>query len=179
MDAELYDLLTGVGRAGYVMHYYGVDRDGNPDVLAAVLKRDGYADVVILHGETCAYAFRTPRGGGCDLLDPERVCWDIAARPQRTLTALLDLPAPGETAAPTVLYRPQQGLCLPAGQRRESLRLRKRAGVMLSVSAAIAAVEQGRCDERPGRHRRVEPGRPDPTPRAARLGRDHPCPPPP
>ena len=126
MDPELYGLMTDLGRAGYLVHSYRLDRDGQPEIVAATLRRGAYADVLILHGVTRAYAFRTPAGDGQDVLDPSQVYWDIAAKPVRAIKALLALPAPGTSAAPRVLYAPQSGLCLPAEQRGAPLSVRRR-----------------------------------------------------
>jgi hypothetical protein len=125
VDTELYEVITEVGRAGFAVHSYRIDHDG-PLVVAMVLVRGGYADVVVLHDEHRAYAYRTPTGAGWDVLDPTQVCWDCPGKPVRALRAVLDLPAPGEQAAPTVLYVPQSGLCLPVARRGALLTVRHR-----------------------------------------------------
>jgi hypothetical protein len=127
MDRELYEALTALGRAGFLIHSYQLDRDNRPDIVAGVLNRGAWADVVILHGETRAYALRTPRGEGRDVLYPTEVSWDCAAKPARAITALLALPAPGPHGTRTVLYPPQSGLCLPPEQRSPKLTIRTRA----------------------------------------------------
>src|SRR3989442_1009806 len=126
MDPELYQALTALGRAGFLIHQYRLDRDNRPEIMAATLNRGAWTDVLILHGETRAYAFRTPNGDGRDVLDPTEVSWDCAANPARAPNALLALPLPGQSAAPTVLYPPQTGLCLPIEQRAPRATLRKR-----------------------------------------------------
>lgn len=125
MDTELYEVITEVGRAGFLVHSYQADHDG-PLVVVMVLDRGDCADVVILHDERRAYAYRTPSGNGQDVLDPEQVCWDCPGKPARALRAVLDLPAPGAKAAPTVLYAPQRGLCLPVERRGAALTVRRR-----------------------------------------------------
>lgn len=125
MDTELYEVISEVGRAGFLVHSYRIDHDG-PLVVAMVLDRGDWADVVILHDERRAYAYRTPAGNGQDVLNPTEVCWDCPGKPVRGLRAVLDLPAPGEGAAPTVLYAPQSGLCLPVERRGARLTVRRR-----------------------------------------------------
>jgi hypothetical protein len=125
MDSELYELLTKLGRAGYLVHSYQINHDG-PEVLAMVLDRDQCADVFILHDDRRAYTYRTPSGAGQDVLDPAQVFWDCPGKPVRAARALLALPAPGDKAAPTVLYAAQTGLCLPAEQRGPNHTVRKR-----------------------------------------------------
>jgi hypothetical protein len=125
VDNELYEVITEVGRAGFLVHSYRIDRDG-PLAVAMVLDRGDCADVVILHDERRAYAYRTPTGDGQDVLDPDQVCWDCPGQPVRALRAVLGLAAPGENAAPTVVYAPQPGLCLPAERRGAKLTIRRR-----------------------------------------------------
>lgn len=125
MDRELYELLNQLSRAHFMVHSYRIDNDG-PEVVAMVLDRGGCADVFILHDEMRAYSYRTPTGAGQDVLNPAQVFWDCPGKPVRALRALLDLPAPGEKAAPTVLYAPQPNLCLPAERRGADLTVRSR-----------------------------------------------------
>lgn len=125
MDAELYGLMTELGRRGYMVHNYQLDQDG-PLAVAAVLRRGTCADVLILHDEHRAYAYRTSAGADQDVLDPTEVMWDCPAKPVRALNALLALPKPGAPAAPTVPYPPQSGLCLPAAPRGEPMTMRRR-----------------------------------------------------
>lgn len=120
MDPELYELMTELGRTGYVIRTYQLDQNG-PLAVAAVLRRVLCADVVILHDEHRAYCFRTPTDNGQDELDPAAVMWDCAAKPVRALRALLGLPLPGVPGAPTVTYAPQSGLCLSAVRRGEPM----------------------------------------------------------
>jgi hypothetical protein len=126
MDPELYEALTALSHAGFLVHQYRLDRDDRPEIMAATRDRGAWTDVLILHGQTRAYAFRTPNGEGRDVLNPTEVSWDCAAKPARATNALLALPAPGEKAAPTKLYPPQSGLCLPVEQRAAKLTVRKR-----------------------------------------------------
>jgi hypothetical protein len=125
MDNELYELFTDLGLAGFLVHSYQVDHDG-PMVVAMVLDRAGCADVFILHDERLAYAYRTPRGDGRDVLNPAIVCWDCPGKPMRAGRALLDLPAPDEKDVRTVLRPPQARLCLPPERRRPNLTIRRR-----------------------------------------------------
>ncbi|MPZ86281.1 MAG: hypothetical protein GEV28_40295 [Actinophytocola sp.] len=125
MDAELYESLTELGRAGYLVHTYQVDHDG-PMVVAMVLDRGGCADVFILHDEHRAYAYRTPNGAGRDVLNPAVVFWDCPGKPVRAGRALLDLPAPGEKDVRIVLRAPKSRLCLPVERRGPNLSIRRR-----------------------------------------------------
>src|SRR5690349_3299633 len=125
MDRELYELLTELGRAGYLVHSYRVNHDG-PDALAMVLDRGQCADVFILHDDRRAYSYRTPKGADQDVLDPTQVFWDCQGKPVRAARALLALRAPGDKGAPTVLYTAQTGLCLPTERRGPNRTARKR-----------------------------------------------------
>jgi hypothetical protein len=125
VDRELYELLTELGRAGFVVHSYQVDQTG-PWVVAMVLDRDGCADVFILHDEHRAYAYRTPSGDGRDVLNPTVVLWDCPGKPVRALRALRELPEPGERDGRIVLRAANTRLCLPAEQREPNLTIRKR-----------------------------------------------------
>src|SRR2546430_2872115 len=116
VDRELYELLTELGRAGYLVHSYRITDDG-PEVLALVLDRGECADVFILHDDRRAYSYRTPSGTGQDVLAPAQVFWDCPGKPARAARALLALRTPGNQGAPTVLYPAQTGLCLPAERR--------------------------------------------------------------
>lgn len=125
MDRELYELLTELGRRGFMVHSYQVDRVG-PMVVAMVLDRPGCADVFILHAEHLGYSYRTPRGDGRDVLYPGVVCWDCPGKPVRAGRALLALPAPGEKSTRTVLRIPRTRLCLPPERRGPNLTIRRR-----------------------------------------------------
>lgn len=124
MDTELGELLATLGRS-YWVHQYRIDRNG-PKVLAAVRNWDGCSDMAVLHSDAVAYACRTPSGSGEDVLDPEKVHWQIAGMPARVLRELLALPAPGEKGAPTGLSPVMVGYGLPAAQRTPSMRVRRR-----------------------------------------------------
>jgi hypothetical protein len=127
MERDVFELLRQLSRARFVVHSYRISNDG-PEVVAMVLNRGDCADVLILHHELCAYSYRTPTGDGRDVLDPEEVLWDCAAKVERAARALLELPEPGKDAAPTVLYRPapaHKALVLPAERRGANLTIRR------------------------------------------------------
>lgn len=126
MDAELYKLLTELGRAGYMVHTYQIHQ-ALPNVVAAVRVWDGCADVVIIYADDCAYACRTPAGPGRDVLDPSEVYWQVAGMPARALGDLLALAAPGHEGAPKALTPVMKGFGLPAGKRGMPARLRLRS----------------------------------------------------
>lgn len=125
MDNALYELMTDLGRAGFLVHSYQIDRDG-PLAVAAVKDRAGCADVFILHGEHLAYAYRTPRGDGRDVLNPAVVFWDCPGKPVRAGRALLDLPMPGVRDVRIVLRPAKSRLCLSAERRGPNLTIRRR-----------------------------------------------------
>lgn len=125
MDRQLYELLTGLGRKGFLVHQYQIDHDG-PVAVVFVLDRAGYADVFILHDEHRAYAYRTLSGDGRDVLYPAVVVWDCPGKPARAARALLDLPPPGEPDIRIVLRVPKSRLCLPPERRGPNLTIRKR-----------------------------------------------------
>jgi hypothetical protein len=125
VDFELYELLTEVGRAGFLTDTYRVNQFG-PEVMAAVRGRGDCADVVVMYGRDHAYAYRTPTGDGIDELDPAQVFWWYGAPPVPALRKLLDLPAPGEPHAPTDLTDAPPGAGLPADRRGTPVRIRRR-----------------------------------------------------
>lgn len=124
MTGDLDALLDRLGRRGAMLHAFRVDRHG-PEILAAVHDWGGTADVVILHDEERAVAYRTPTGPDIDMFRPEWVYWSYAAGPVWTLRALLTLAPPGHPDAPGDLIQAQPGLGLPA-EGRMPVRVRRR-----------------------------------------------------
>lgn len=124
MNAELFGLLAELGRAGFDMDNYVLDRPGHPTVVAGVLNHhDGdCADVIILYAEGLAYAFRAPVGDSRDVLAPAEVFWDCPGKAVRAIRAVLALPTPSAEDAPRALYPPKPQLCLPAAVRVQSPR---------------------------------------------------------
>jgi hypothetical protein len=121
---ELDVLLEVLGKAGFLFHAFRVDRHG-PEVLAAVFEFGGIADVVILHTEQYAAAYRAPIGPGIDEFAPTHVYWSYASSPVWTLRALLTLAAPGQPDAPSEVAEAPPGLGLPTTGRLP-VRMRKR-----------------------------------------------------
>ena len=113
LTSELDALLIRLGRQRFIAHQFRVDRHG-PEVLAFVRDWGGMADVVILHTEDYAVAYRTPSGPGRDVFAPTEVSWSYASSPVWTLRGALTLAPPGHpdvrTGSPT--RRPASG-CPP------------------------------------------------------------------
>ncbi|HET9138376.1 MAG TPA: hypothetical protein VFO68_03360, partial [Actinophytocola sp.] len=96
-----------------------------PAMVAGVLDWGGYADVVILHDEQYAVAYRTPTGPDADVFAPTVVFWSYASCPVWTLRALLTLAPHGHPDAPATLTAAPAGLGLPT-EHRLPVRVRKR-----------------------------------------------------
>lgn len=125
MDTELYEVITEVGRAGFLVHSYRIDHDG-PLVVTMVLDRGNCADVVILHDQRRAYAYRTPSGNGADVLDSTQVVWDCPGKPVRAVARRAGPAGARRARRAHLLYAPQTGLCLPAARRAAKLTIRRR-----------------------------------------------------
>ncbi|HEU5472265.1 MAG TPA: hypothetical protein VFV67_16545 [Actinophytocola sp.] len=122
---ELHLLLDRLGRCGYLIHQFDHDGRNGPATVAGVLDWGGCADVVILHDETHAVAYRMPTEPGTDVLAPTAVFWSYASCPVWTLRALLTLAPPGHPDAPVTLTAAPPGLGL-ASDHRLPVRVRRR-----------------------------------------------------
>lgn len=121
---ELDGLLDQLGRRGFLMHAFRVDRHG-PAILGYVYDWGGQADVLIIRGEEEAVAYRTPTGPDIDVFDPPRVYWWYGHTAVWTLRALLTLAPPGDPDASGVLSDTPPGHGIPA-DRRSPVRVRQR-----------------------------------------------------
>lgn len=120
---ELDALLEEAARRGYLWHMFRTNRHG-PEVVAAVFQWPGCADVFVLNDEDYAHAYRTPTGPQSDVFAPREVLWWYGGSPVWTLRALLTLPAPGSSDAPTVLAPAPPGSGVPGD--RLPVRTRRR-----------------------------------------------------
>lgn len=124
MTDELDALIDQLGKSGFLLHAFQVDRYG-PDILAVVFGYGGCADVMILWDEHRACAYRVPIGPAVDLFNPSRVYWHYGTDPVWTLRALLTLAPPGHPDAPTALTDAPPGYGIPV-QGRMPVRVRRR-----------------------------------------------------
>jgi hypothetical protein len=120
---ELDALLEKAGKHGYLWHLFRSDRHG-PDVVAAVYRWDGCADVLVLLDDQHAHAYRMPTDEDTDLFAPTRIYWWYGASAVWTLRALLTLPEPGHPNAPDTLVPAPPGAGIPGA--RMPVRMRHR-----------------------------------------------------
>jgi hypothetical protein len=109
---ELHLLLDRLGRSGYVVHQFEHDDQNGPVTVAGVLNWGQCVDVVILHDDEYAVAYRTVVDTGVDVFAPTVVFWSYASSPVWTLRALLTLAPPGHPDAPGTLTTAPAGLGL-------------------------------------------------------------------
>lgn len=111
---ELDDLLEQLGKVGFLWWHFPAAAD-RPEVLAGVYQyphaetTDGTCDVVVLHHDELAHAYRAPAGPLDEVFRPAQVWWWYGGPPDQTIRALLALPQPGVPGAPGTL------MPLPAG----------------------------------------------------------------
>lgn len=113
---ELDALLERVGKRGFLLHAFRVNLHG-PEVIALVYDWGGITDVVVLHTEDYAAAYRTAIRPDIDLFKPTWVYWSYASSPVWTLRSLLTLAPPGHPDAPNTLMDAPPGLGLPTEGR--------------------------------------------------------------
>lgn len=101
---QLDELFEQLGKAGFTWWHFRATAAG-PDVLAGLQQhpRAEAADVFVLHHHELAHAYRAPTGPLEDVFRPDRVWWWFGGPPDQTVRALLGLPRPGASDAPTVL----------------------------------------------------------------------------
>jgi hypothetical protein len=95
MNTELQYWLEKLRHERWILH--GGPDLKRPDWLAAHYAWQDCADVVIIHSETAAVAFRTPTDEKTDLLNPDFVTWVYSDDKSAVwvLRAVLSLPRPG------------------------------------------------------------------------------------
>jgi hypothetical protein len=85
------------------LYFFGPDRY-RPDLMAAAQTWDVAVDVVVIHSENYAVAWRTPRlAPDLNPFAPDQVTWWYAATTNRTLRFALTLDPPGRECLPTRL----------------------------------------------------------------------------
>jgi hypothetical protein len=109
---DVDQLLAELRRRRWVLHFFGADREA-PEVIAAVLRWQRCADVVVLRGEDDAVAYRTPTAPRLDVFAPELVYWVYAAPATWTLKAVLSLEPPDSPNAPDELVAAPAGCSVP------------------------------------------------------------------
>ncbi|NKQ55622.1 hypothetical protein HFP15_22315 [Amycolatopsis sp. K13G38] len=113
---QLDDLLTELRRRHWTLFRWG--EANAPTLIAAVQQWDACADVLILRSEDDATAFRVPDAQGSNVLVPEKVSYQYHASALWTLRAILSLPTPDSTAAPTTIETPHAKCRVPEGLPR-------------------------------------------------------------
>lgn len=125
LTAEAHNLLDQIGKRRYLIYRYRLDRHG-PEITAAILRWSDYADVLVLRSDRRADAWRLPREGAVDELDPPQVVWWCGGGPVRVVGDLLQLPDPGQPLAPRYVMPLPQGAGLPVERRGAPVRVERR-----------------------------------------------------
>lgn len=97
ISQELDELLERAGKAGFVWWEFA---SGSEPRLAGVLSGPDTADVLVLHDNNVAHAYRTPAGPLDEVFRPDMVWWWFGGPPELTVRTLLSLPAHGAPGAP-------------------------------------------------------------------------------
>jgi hypothetical protein len=100
MSHELQELLEQAGKAGFSWWEFRRTDSSRPDVLAGLLHRGEATDVLVLHRDDIAHAYRTPTAQAEDVFRPDQVFWWFGGPPELTVGTLLALPAPDASGAP-------------------------------------------------------------------------------
>ncbi|NYH78430.1 hypothetical protein FHR84_001755 [Actinopolyspora biskrensis] len=108
---ELEDLLKELRRRRWTLIRWGPERQ--PQLMAAMFKRQSCADVLILRDEHRATGYRVPTMDDTGVFNPERVSYQYHSSALWALRAILGLPEPGEPGAPMALEAPDVPCFLP------------------------------------------------------------------
>lgn len=101
------------------LYFLGPERH-RPEAMAAARTRNRAVDVILIHGEDYAVAWRAPLfTPDTNPFVPERVTWWYAATTNRTLRAVLALDPPGHERHPIRLESAPTHCQIPAQYRRD------------------------------------------------------------
>lgn len=120
MDTDdVSELLASLVRQRrWMAHFYGGRKDPRIIAFTYVWHGSSCADVVLIHDEHKAAAYRTPVDVGTDPLRPELVCWSYEGPALWTMRAVLTIPPPTDPQAPFKLYAPTALCRLPDNEVR-------------------------------------------------------------
>ncbi|MEB3367240.1 hypothetical protein [Saccharopolyspora mangrovi] len=114
--SEVDALLDEMRQHGWESYVFG-PRDA-PHAVGLAYRRKTCADVLILHAEDDATAYRMPLPPNADLFAPGTVSWHYHATAEWTIRAMLALPEPGSPDAPLAMLTPPPDCGVPAELRR-------------------------------------------------------------
>lgn len=102
----------------WLAHFYGGRKE--PRIIAFTFDWRGSscADVVVIHDEHKAAAYRTPTDGKTDVLRPELICWHYEGPALWVMRAVLSIPPPTHANAPYRLYEPTELCRVPDTEER-------------------------------------------------------------
>lgn len=99
---QTYKAFAAMKEAGFTVYCCG-DRQA-PHVLIAAYGWDGYIDIINIRAIDQATAARIPKYDGLDIFAPSSVVWHYVGALEPTAAAILRLPPPTHTDAPTATY---------------------------------------------------------------------------
>lgn len=102
----------------WLAHFYGGRT--TPHLIAFTFEWRGTscADVVLIHSEHKAAAYRTPVDARTDILRPDLVCWSYEGLALWVMRAVLSIPPPTHADAPLRLYEPTELCRVPDTEER-------------------------------------------------------------
>ncbi|MDI2027187.1 hypothetical protein QFW96_01135 [Saccharopolyspora sp. TS4A08] len=116
MSSEVDAQLDEMRKNGWESYVFGPRDD--PNAVGLAYRWKTCADVLVLHAEDDATAYRMPLGPDADLFAPRIVSWHYHAPAEWTIRALLSLPRPGAPDAPLAMLTPPPDCAVPAQLRR-------------------------------------------------------------
>lgn len=114
--SEVDALLDELRQQGWESYVFGPRDD--PSAVGMAYRWQTCADVLVLHAEDEATAYRMPLCPNADLFAPEIVSWHYHAPAEWTIRAVLTLPRPGTPDAPLAMLTPPPDCGVPAHLRR-------------------------------------------------------------
>lgn len=114
--SEVDALLDELRQQGWESYVFGPRDD--PSAVGMAYRWDTCADVLVLHAEDEASAYRMPLCPNADLFAPTSVSWHYHAPAEWTIRAALSLPRPGTPDAPLAMLTPPPHCGVPAHLRR-------------------------------------------------------------
>ncbi|WP_139274066.1 hypothetical protein [Saccharopolyspora flava] len=116
MSSEVDALLDEMRKNGWESYVFG-PRD-SPHAVGLAHRWETCADVLVLHAEDDATAYRMPLCPDADLFAPGIVSWHYHAPAEWTIRAVLALPQPGAPDAPLAMLTPPPDCAVPSSLRR-------------------------------------------------------------